>query len=286
MTYFGFLIRFLLVPILALAVLAWYDQRRGRELPHRLRAYSPAWVIAILVLVAVIYTTPWDNYLVATGVWWYDPALVTGILLGWVPIEEYTFFILETVLVGLWTLALARRLRPPEGPAPDRSRARRMAVLVLAPFWLGSVGILLTGWGPGTYLALLLGWALPPLGLQLAFGADILWHHRRLVAAAILAPALYLSGADALALGAGTWTINPEQSLHLLIGGVLPVEELVFFLMTAQLIVVGTVLALAEEGRERLAAFSRSARSFLRSLPLPAVGIPGSGRPKAGQTEE
>ena len=23
-----------------------------------------------------VYTTPWDNYLVATNVWWYDPALV------------------------------------------------------------------------------------------------------------------------------------------------------------------------------------------------------------------
>ena len=52
-------------------------------------------------MVAVLYTTPWDNYLVATGVWWYDPHLVAGLVLGWVPIEEYTFFILQTLAMGL-----------------------------------------------------------------------------------------------------------------------------------------------------------------------------------------
>ena len=30
-------------------------------------------------MIAVVYTTHWDNYLVATRVWWYDPALVSGI---------------------------------------------------------------------------------------------------------------------------------------------------------------------------------------------------------------
>jgi lycopene beta-cyclase len=286
MTYFGFLARFLCVPILLLAVLAWIDWRRGKSLPERLRAHSPSWTLAVLVLVAVIYTTPWDNYLVATGVWWYDPALVTGLLLGWVPVEEYTFFVLETILAGLWTLALARHLRLPSFPAQDWPRARWVAALALAPFWLWAVGALILGWQPGTYLALLLAWALPPLALQLVFGADLLWRDRWLVAVAVLGPALYLSGADALALGAGTWTINPEQSLHLLIAGVLPIEELVFFLLTNTLVVFGMVLALAEEGRVRLAAFVRSARSHLQGLPLPQVRIPDPDPLKTGKAEE
>ena len=61
---------------------------------------------SLLVLIAVAYTTPWDNYLVATNVWWYDESLVTGLKLGWVPIEEYTFFVLQTLMTGLWTLAV------------------------------------------------------------------------------------------------------------------------------------------------------------------------------------
>ena len=66
------------------------------------KALNKRRVAALLMisLVAVLYTTIWDNYLVSNRIWWYDPNLVTGITLGWVPIEEYLFFILETFLVG------------------------------------------------------------------------------------------------------------------------------------------------------------------------------------------
>ena len=110
MTYFGFLARFLLIPLGIMALLLWRDRGRDVGLPVHLRNF-PGWAVILLhVAVAVIYTTPWDNYLVATGVWWYDPALVTGVTLGWVPIEEYTFFVLQTLLTGMWLLWLAPRL--------------------------------------------------------------------------------------------------------------------------------------------------------------------------------
>ncbi len=69
-------------------------------------------VLAGLIVAAVLYTTPWDNYLVATRVWYYDPALVLNIILGYVPFEEYAFFALQTVLVGLFALWLWRRMYP------------------------------------------------------------------------------------------------------------------------------------------------------------------------------
>ncbi|MDX1617037.1 MAG: lycopene cyclase domain-containing protein, partial [Candidatus Promineifilaceae bacterium] len=100
MTYFGFLLRFLIVPILLLLGLTWFDRRQGRHLPARLSSWPVVPAIFIHVLIALLYTTPWDNYLVATEVWWYDPALVTGITLGWVPIEEYTFFVLQPIMTG------------------------------------------------------------------------------------------------------------------------------------------------------------------------------------------
>src|SRR3712207_980037 len=104
MTYFGFLIRFLILPIIILGLLTLWDRQRGKTLPTVLRGWSPAGVLATLIVIAVVYTTPWDNYLAATGVWWYDPQRVTGIILGWVPLEEYLFFILQPLMIGFWLL--------------------------------------------------------------------------------------------------------------------------------------------------------------------------------------
>lgn len=251
MTYFTFLGIFLVIPLGILALLTWRDHRDGRRLPESLRG-APFWLILLgHVLVALIYTTPWDNYLVATRVWWYNPDLVTGITLGWVPIEEYTFFILQTLFTGLWLLWWAKRL--PEPSTQDVwPHLRWAASLVVALVWLGSVAILVSGWQAGVYLGLILVWALPPIILQLAFGADILWRHRRLVLVALAPVVLYLAAADFLAIGAGVWTIDPAQSLEVYLGGVLPVEEFVFFFMTNVLIVLGTTLVMARASFERV----------------------------------
>jgi lycopene cyclase domain-containing protein len=255
MTYFNFLILFLVIPIVLLTIVAAVDRSRGRRRPTALRGWSPWTAILLHVFIALIYTTAWDNYLVATRVWWYDPELVTGITLGWVPIEEYTFFILQPILAGLWLLFLARRLSQPLASARLQKGLRWSLTLALALVWLASIVILIADWQAGTYLALELIWALPPIALQLVFGADILWHFRRLVFLAIVPLTLYLSAADALAITMGTWTINPEQSLNIFIAGLLPVEELLFFLLTNTLISFGIVLLWAKLSHERFAGY-------------------------------
>ncbi|RPH60840.1 MAG: lycopene cyclase domain-containing protein, partial [Chloroflexi bacterium] len=128
------------------------------------------------------------------------------------------------------------------------------AVILLALLWLVSLGFFLSGWPPATYLAITLAWALPPIGLQLLFGADILWHYRRLVALTILSVTLYLSAADSLAISSGTWTIDPQQSTGVFLGA-LPLEEALFFLITNTLIGFGLTLLLAHSSRQRLAAW-------------------------------
>jgi lycopene cyclase domain-containing protein len=251
MTYFTFLGYFLVIPIIVLGIVALVDRRRGVLLPATLQAW-PAWAAILLhVFIAVLYTTVWDNYLVATQVWWYDPELVTGITLGWVPIEEYTFFILQPILAGLWLIFWARRLTRPISPGDLISSLRVAGPILLGVLWLASAVFLVTGWQPGTYLALELVWALPPIGLQLAFGADILWRYRRLVSLVIISLTLYLSASDALAITLGTWTINPEKSLDFLIAGLLPIEEFLFFLLTNTLITFGIVLVISEESYAR-----------------------------------
>ncbi len=260
MTYFGFLVRFLLLPIVALVVLNVWEWRRGKELPVALHSYPPLKMLAILVAIALVYTTPWDNYLVATGVWWYNPQLVSGVILGWVPLEEYLFFILQPILIGLWLLWLARRL--PVGYERGGSGLRLGAVGLVGAIWVTSVAILVTRWQPGTYLALELVWALPPIILQLFFGADILLRHWRLVLLTILPMTLYLSAADMVAISAGTWTIDPAQSFGILLGGQLPVEEFVFFMLTTVLVTFGLVLGIADASWKQLRTLIQTSSQY------------------------
>jgi lycopene cyclase domain-containing protein len=269
MTYFGFLIRFVVIPIILLMGFLALARLRGKMLPPYLRDL-PGWVtILVHVFLAVVWTTPWDNYLVATGVWYYDPELVTGIVLGWVPIEEYTFFVVQTIMTGLWLLLLAHLLPQVSWPPARRGAFRIWAAAILGIVWAIGVGFLIFDWGPGAYLGLELGWMLPPIILQLAVGADTLWHQRRLVLAALLPATLYLAATDALAIGSGTWTIDPAQSTGVMLGA-LPVEELIFFTLTNTLIVFGMTLLLSY--KTVLAQLSASHPQRASSQPTPESG--------------
>jgi lycopene cyclase domain-containing protein len=253
MKYFGFLARYVVPPLLLFLTLNWFDHKRGKRMPPEFRNLKPEAALAGHVGVAVAYTTPWDNYLVATKVWWYDPKLVTGLLLGWVPIEEYTFFVLQTMLTGSWMIWLAKHL-PPETKKPANPlliRAGMTAALGL--IWAASLWNLL--WGPQSrrYLSLTLSWALLPLIVQAAFGGDILWQHRRLVALGIIPTTLYLGISDSLAISSGTWKINPQKTVKVdLIKDKLPLEEGLFFLVTNVLVSMGMTLVMATDSMERV----------------------------------
>ncbi|HZH02757.1 MAG TPA: lycopene cyclase domain-containing protein [Myxococcaceae bacterium] len=91
MTYGRFLGLFLVVPI---GVLLWAwrrDLRRGSWAP-----------LGILIAVVYAATTPWDNAAVAWGIWGFGEGKTWGLRLGYLPLEEYLFFGLQTVLTGLW----------------------------------------------------------------------------------------------------------------------------------------------------------------------------------------
>jgi lycopene cyclase domain-containing protein len=258
MTYLGVLALGLVLPVTALSLLtllaarrrpAWFKSRAGKAAAAALLAH---------IALAVAYTTPWDNYLVATRVWWYDPARTMGVTLGWVPLEEYLFFVLQTFLAGLLLFSLMRRWPPL--PSRRAARPRSAAAVATAAVWLAALLVLGLGWKPGTYLGLELAWALPPIGLQLAVGADTLWRYRRSVLSTLASVTLYVCAVDYLAIGAGVWTIDPAQSLRVLAGGVLPAEEIVFFLLTNTLIVFGLTLVVAPETGERWAQLKASFR--------------------------
>lgn len=256
MTYFRFLQLFLGIPLIAIGMThIFLNWRVGTKLPSRFNTWNWLAVTAGLIGVAVFWTTPWDNYLVATRVWWYDPDLVTGIVFGYVPVEEYTFFILQTALTSAYTVLLIKLF--PDYLIPQRFRpnpnVQKWGLIILGAIWLGSTILLISGYLPATYLTLILSWALIPVLIQFWFGADILWHYRRILFWGIVPITLYLGYADHIAITAGTWTISPEKTLGIMLGPALPLEEFTFFLMTNVLVVFGMTLLLARESHERSA---------------------------------
>lgn len=260
MAYLDFLAVFIGIPFLFFVLFDATLRRLGYELPPSLGAWPALSVVGGHVLLALLYTTPWDNYLVATRVWWYDPDLVLGITLGYVPFEEYVFFVGQTVLLGLAFMAAARLLSDPALSFRSRPELRFWSAGLILAGWLIGLLLLLSGHHPGTYMGLELTWGLIPILVQMTFGADILWHHRRPVLWTLLPGTLYLSGADALAIRSGTWTIDPKQSLGVTLGGILPLEEFVFFLLTSSMVVFGVTLVIARQSHERAQWFLGGSR--------------------------
>lgn len=271
MTYLTFLLVFIIPPILLVNALLWWAGRHRDTLLTHIRP------VLGMALVALVYTTPWDNYLVAHRIWWYRPAWVLGVNLGWVPVEEYAFFVLQTLLTGGWTLLVLRWSRDQaQPPAAGGLGIRRMSTLTALAAWAAGLLALLAGPPRFTYAGLILIWALPPLALQAAFGADLLWLRARALLLSLAVPTTYLILADAVAIRTGTWIINPRLSLSTRVAG-FPLEEALFFMVTNTLVVVGLTLWTTDEGRTRAEAWldRLGLRARLASL-RPTKTLPSS----------
>ena len=250
-TYIQVLLYFIFPPLIILTVLAAKDVFSNFSVDRRNVNWLPFVALLTHVLLAVVYTTPWDNYLVATNVWWYDQGLVNGWTIGYVPIEEYTFFVVQALLTGFCVLTLWRLRALQPFLSFSRKKIRRWSLLLTASIWVSALVVLASGWQPGRYLALILVWALIPLMLQFGFGADILWGRRSLLLLAILPATIYLWIVDMIAISGGVWTISTSQTLRINIGP-LPIEEMVFFLVTNMMISFGIILMLAPESHVRI----------------------------------
>jgi putative membrane protein len=252
MTYAQFHVAFTLP---WLAVLAW-DARAGRTDPRAARHGLLA--VGVLVAVALAYTFPWDRYLILQAVWGYPDGRVLATLAG-VPVEEVAFFAIQTAASGLAALALRRRLGP-DAPSSGRGAVALRALPAVAALGLAALGLLAMTTAAGTYLGLILVWAMPILALQWGFGGDLLWARRRTFAWGVALPTLWLWVADRFAIGMGIWWISPERTVGWAPLG-LPIEEATFFLVTNLLVVGGVLLAVEGRSLTRLAAMLREARA-------------------------
>lgn len=247
MTYLQYHLVFI-VPVLLLLIVATAKRRGPLAGEYNLRdSWSWRW-FWILPLIAFVYTTPWDNYLVFKEVWTYPPERVLG-RVGYVPYEEYAFFILQTLITGLFLFWLMRRTPQGSGIAPKAAAVRWGGATVLLALSLLGVWCLRQ---PNTfYLGLILAWAMPVLAGQWAFGGDLVLGRPRLFWTAVLVPTIYLWLTDAFAIAQGIWHIAERYTVGLY-AGPLPFEEALFFLVTNLLVVTGLMLFLHPQALERL----------------------------------
>ena len=241
MTYLQFHLVFILPPLLVLLLML-------RDVRARLGRRA-AWVLPAVAAIALVYTTAWDNYLVYRGVWWYGADRVLGTI-GYVPIEEYLFFLLQPLLTGAWTYHVLLRSRV----AAQREPIARGGSLVqhlgsgaltgATAYWLlAAAGAFALTTRSGLYLGLILAWAAPVLALQWPFIARAVARTPRAFITAVVPPTLYLWIADLVAIRAGIWSIAPQYTTGFHAFG-LPLEEALFFLVTNLLVVQGVLLFL------------------------------------------
>jgi lycopene cyclase domain-containing protein len=231
LTYLDFLAVFVGLPLSALLVGSVVSRR-----PDRAPVGVQVGGIALMVGLALVYTTPWDNYLIGRGVWWYGDGVVTTRL--WLmPLGEYLFVAVQSILVGVWTFQRDGTVDPTVG---QTWRDRLLGVA--AGLAVGLVGVIfLLGPAETFYMGAILAWAAPVFALQWGVGWRYLWTIRRRVAAMVAVPVVYLSSIDRFAIEEGLWTISQTYSTGLTVGG-LPIEEGAFFLVTSLFLVQALLL--------------------------------------------
>ena len=261
MSYLTFHLVFILPPLVLLGIMVWRQ-------PNRRMA---RWSIPTLALIALTYATPWDNWLVAAGIWTYGVERVL-FTVGYVPIEEYLFFVLQPLLTGFWFYAVMRWQPPGWGAARPRLRRWGTAAFLVAAALSAA---LLSAPVRYSYLAMILVWVCPVLALHWGVGGGQIWRNWRLNALAIVPPTLYLAVVDRYAIGGGIWHITERTSTGWMTFG-LPVEELLFFLLTNVMVVQGLLLFewVVDTARHRAWAGALGAvwRRVLPSLPLAPTG--------------
>lgn len=233
MSYLSFHLIFLVPPILLMVAF----HRRPRRMDDDMRVDL---AIPIVCLIAFTYTTPWDNYLVAQEVWWYGANRVVGTI-GYVPVEEYMFFVLQPILTGLFLYQYLYRVSPT--PSTHASAASWSGAALFAGITGLGAFLLTDGRASTLYLALILVWAPPILAGMWLYDGETLWAFRDSVFVTTALPTAYLWVADAVAIHSRIWTISPEYTVGASVLG-LPLEEALFFLFTNLLVVQGILLLL------------------------------------------
>jgi lycopene cyclase domain-containing protein len=192
-----------------------------------------------VLLAVVVFTTPWDNLAVKWGIWGF-PREKYSFRLSYLPVEEYAFFLLQSVNVMLAIRALFR-FHP------------RWLLRIAVPFshttWI-LIGFSAVAWvvvaaqlfefrrkaGSRINYALHLAWFLPVIYLQWLLAPRLFLGHGGLLILVTCAFGIYYTLADWVAVKARLWFFDEKQITGGKVGGILPWEEMAFFFLTSLLV--------------------------------------------------
>ena len=96
MTYLYWLALFVVLPLLALWIWEW--------------SYLIRYKLTLLycVLLALIFSIPWDIWAVETQIWLFPADTNIGVWIAGLPLEQYLFMVLVTLLLSTITLILKK----------------------------------------------------------------------------------------------------------------------------------------------------------------------------------
>jgi len=206
----------------------------------------------VVLLAVLLFTSPWDNLAAKWGIWGFPREKFT-VRIGYLPVEEYAFFLLQSVNVMLAMRVLFHFM--PQWETGQAVRIGHFRLLCLAVSVLPWLLILVQlRWlrkqmGPSVNYAIHLAWFLPVIYTQWVLAPFLFIGHAALLAAVKLACGTYNTVADLFAVRGGTWYFDEKQITGLKLMGVLPWEEVAFFFLTSLLVAQSYLLLLPSDLR-------------------------------------
>ena len=238
-TYLGFHLRFNLPVLLLAGFWAGGDLVATGSLP----------MVLLILAIVMVFTSPWDNWAAYCGIWGFPPGQYWK-RVGWLPVEEYLFFIIQSVQAMLLTLVFLRVLGPFETPEHPWSLSQQGLIggLVLV-LWIGVGALFRRRFGRqsrGHYAWHLLFWFVPVILLQWVIGWPVLVERWWVVVGVMAVLGTYLSLADLVAIKHGVWYFDEKQTTGHKIGPAMPWEEAAFFYLTSALVAQSYLILLPE----------------------------------------
>jgi len=242
MTYFRFHLAFNLPLLILLAAL----NARGPWTVGELAAFG--WVL----LAVMVFTTPWDNFAAKWGIWGF-PREKYSFRIGYLPVEEYAFFLLQSCNVMLAVRALFHFF-------PDWQTGQETGIDIWTLLCLGVSVIpwIVIAWqlrlmrrkrGPRVNYAIHLVWFLPVIYAQWVLAPPLFLGHAGLLALTMGIFGIYYTLADLAAVRGGTWFFDEKQITGIKLNGILPWEEIAFFFLTSLLVAQSYLLLVPSESR-------------------------------------
>jgi putative membrane protein len=208
--------------------------------------------LGLVLLAVVIFATPWDNLAVKWGFWGF-PREKYSLRLGYLPVEEYAFFLLPSVAVMLAVRALFHFF--PDWQTGQETGIGKGTLICLAASVIAWAFVAIQlRWlrrkvGPRVNYAIHLCWFLPVIYAQWILAPPLFLGHAGLLALLTAVFGVYYTLADLTAVRAGIWFFDEKQITGAKLGGILPWEEIAFFFLTPLLVAQSYLLFLPDDFR-------------------------------------